>query len=86
MSDALDRWRSDLINATIDFANLSAELHRRKPSEEPEPTLNLVTDTLVSWWIDQGFSKQQITSAFLAASKSSELKLEGWLSRNKPDA
>jgi len=86
VSDAQDRWRSDVIGAATDFADLTADFHRRKPDEETEPTLNLVTDTLVSWWIDQGFSKQQITTALLAASTSAELELEGWLSRIKPDA
>jgi hypothetical protein len=86
VSEAQDHWRSELTSAAIDFANLTADLHRRKPDEEIEATLNLVTDTLVSWWIDQGFSKTQITIALLAASESSELELEGWLSRIKSDA
>ena len=86
MSDAQDHWRTEVISAAVDFANLTADLHRRKPDEEIEPTLNLAVSTLVSWWIDQGFSKQQIMKALLENSQSQELELEGWLSRIKPDA
>jgi hypothetical protein len=86
VSNAQNQWRSEILGSAIDFANLTADFHRRKPDEETEPTLELVVFTLVSWWIDQGFSKQQIATALLAASNSSELELEGWLSRIKPDA
>ncbi|HCT25562.1 MAG TPA: hypothetical protein DIW85_05020 [Stenotrophomonas sp.] len=81
-----DLWRDELFDAAINFATLTAELHRKKPAGEPEPTLELVVETLVSWWIDHGFSKQQITSALHAAAQSPELEFEGWLSRMDQNA
>lgn len=82
----VDLWRNELFDKAIDFATLTAELHLRKPATETEPTLELVVETLVSWWIDHGFSKQQIVTALRSAAESPELELEGWLSRVEPDA
>ncbi|HWW27688.1 MAG TPA: hypothetical protein VNZ85_17525 [Caulobacter sp.] len=88
MSDASDPdlWRGELFDAAINFATLTAELHRRKPTGEKEPTLELIVETLVSWWIDHGFSKQQIVTALRSAAESPELEFEGWLSRVESDA
>jgi hypothetical protein len=79
-------WRGELFDAAISFATLTAEFHRRKPESETEPTLELVVETLVSWWIDHGFSKQQIVTALRSAAESPELEFEGWLSRVESDA
>ena len=89
MTDApepIDQWRGDLFSSAIGFATRTAELHRQKPPGETDPTLELVVDTLVSWWIDHGFSKQQIVTALRSAAESPELELEGWLSLTEPDA
>ena len=89
MTDALapiDAWRGDVFSSAIDFATRTADLHRQRPSVEAGATLELTVDTLVSWWIDHGFSKQQIVTALRSAAESSELELEGWLSLVESDA
>lgn len=56
MSDAQYQWRREVSDSTWGFAKLSADLHSRKPSEETESTLQMITEELVSWWIE-GFTQ-----------------------------
>ena len=86
MSDAHTQWRHEISAATWDFAKITADLHRRKPKMEVDPTLDVVMTELISWWIDYGFSKDQIVESLQSGIENPDFVMEGWISRMKPDA